>query len=137
MAWVVAIVRVLFGAFFVISGLNGLVPEPFMPTPAFEGQAKEWLGILVASNYMKVVKVLELLGGLFILSGRLAPLGLTLLTPVTVNILLFEIFLLGEPGMGIVWLGLCIALIGFYWRYFASVFTTTATLDRPTSPVHS
>ena len=47
---------------------------------------------------MNVVKVLELVGGALVLSGRLVPLGLVILTPVAVNILLFEIFLVGHPG---------------------------------------
>jgi len=45
------------------------------------------------------VKLVELTSGLMILTGRFLPLGLILLAPVSVNILLFHIFL--EPaGMG-------------------------------------
>ena len=75
---------------------------------------------------IKVVKVLELLGGLMLLSGRMAPLGITLLMPIAVNILLYEIFLLGKPGPGYGLVPLLGVLIGLYWRHFLSVFTVAA-----------
>ena len=68
------------------------------------------------------MKVLELVGGVLVISGRLVPLGLTILTPIAVNILLFEIFLLGSPGIGVVLLALCIVLIWAYRSHFAAVF---------------
>ena len=70
-------------------------------------------------GYMDVVKVLELVGGVLVLSGRLVPLGLVILTPVAVNILFFEIFLLGQPGLGVVLTALCIFLIWAYRSHFA------------------
>ena len=50
------------------------------------------------------------------------PLGLTLVTPVAVNILLFELFLLGQPGLGVVLTGLCAFLVWAYRSHFAGVF---------------
>ncbi|MBW2546413.1 MAG: hypothetical protein JRE82_04100 [Deltaproteobacteria bacterium] len=58
------------------------------------------MGVLMGTGYfMIVVKVVEVLAGLMILTGRFLPLGLILLAPVTVNILLFHIFL-DPAGMG-------------------------------------
>ena len=71
---------------------------------------------------MNVVKVLELVGGVLVLSGRLVPLGLAILTPIAVNILLFEIFLLGTAGPGVVLTALCFLLIWAYRSHFAAVF---------------
>jgi uncharacterized membrane protein YphA (DoxX/SURF4 family) len=52
------------------------------------------LGAFVATGYfMVVVKLVEITSGLMILTGRFLPLGLILLAPVSVNIMLFHIFL--------------------------------------------
>jgi uncharacterized membrane protein YphA (DoxX/SURF4 family) len=42
---------------------------------------------------MMVVKLVEVVSGLMILTGRFLPLGLILLAPVSVHILLFHVFL--------------------------------------------
>ena len=76
----------------------------------------------MASNYLKAVKVLELVGGALVLSGRLVPLGLVILTPVAVNILLFEIFLVGTAGPGLPLTALCAALVWAYRSHFAPLF---------------
>lgn len=57
-----------------------------------------------------------------VLSGRLVPLGLVIVTPVAVNIGLFDILLMGQPGLGIVLTGLCFFLVWAYRSHFASVF---------------
>ena len=86
------IVRILLGAAFVAFGLNYWLK--FMPTPGPPNeQAGAFMGALFASGFLQVVKVLEVIGGLCLLSGRLAPLGLTLLGPVLVVILLYDVFL--------------------------------------------
>jgi hypothetical protein len=72
--------------------------------------------------------VLELVGGALVLSGRLAPLGLVLLTPVAVNIALFDILLIGQPGLGVVLTVLCFFLVWAYRSHFAGVFTTNAKI---------
>jgi len=83
--------RVLLGLIFVVFGLNGFIGFIHMPPP--EGQAAAFLGAMFVSGYFKVVYVLEIIGGLLVLSGRFVPLGLTLLGPIVVNILLFHFFL--------------------------------------------
>jgi len=47
------------------------------------------------TGFLAVVKVIEVVGGALLLSGRFATLGLTLVGPVVVNIVLFDIFLAG------------------------------------------
>jgi uncharacterized membrane protein YphA (DoxX/SURF4 family) len=74
------------------------------------------------SHYMYVVGVLQVLGGLLLLTGRFAPLGLTLLGPVVVNILLFHIFL--EPTglpMAIVFSVLTLIVLWNYRAAFAGI----------------
>jgi hypothetical protein len=125
MKWVVIVVRTLVGLGFTFSGLTWFLPIMELPPPP-EGSAGTFGKLLMDTGYMNVVKTLELAGGLMLLSGRLAPLGITLLMPVAVNILLFELFLLKAPGPGVVLVPLLAFLVWGYRRYFAPVFTTSA-----------
>ena len=93
-----------------------------MPTPALPENATKFITALVASGYMDVVKVLEAVGGALVLSGRLVPLGLVLVTPVAVNIALWDVLLIGQPGLGVVLAGLCFFLVWAYRSHFAGVF---------------
>lgn len=134
MRWAVLIVRVLVGGMFVFASVAYFGKFMEQKPPESEHALAFMKGLFStagssAIKYMDVIKVLELTGGLLVLIGRLAPLGLTLLVPVTVNIALWEIFLAGlpMPPVGLILLGLEIFLLLAYRRYFASVFTTSAT----------
>jgi putative oxidoreductase len=84
------IAKILLGVAFLVFGLNGFLN--FLPIPPVEGKnAQAFLGALVGSGFLKVVKFLEIAGGFMVLSGRLAPLGLLLLGPIVVCIALFDI----------------------------------------------
>jgi uncharacterized membrane protein YphA (DoxX/SURF4 family) len=81
--------KLLLGGAFLVFGLNGFLN--FLPTPPVEGEnAKAFLGALAGSGFIKVVKALEVIGGILLLSGRLAPLGLLLLGPIIVVIGLYD-----------------------------------------------
>lgn len=126
MKWVVIVVRTLVGLGFAITGLDGFLHFIKAPPPEFRAPAMTFVGVLGDSEYIYVVKALELAGGLMLLSGRMAPLGITLLMPVAVNILLFELILVRQPGPGCVLVPMLAFLIWGYRRYFAPVFTTSA-----------
>lgn len=129
MGWVALVVRLVVGGIFTFGAVAVLFPQLGVPTPKPDNMPEEaatFLGLLMSSGYLKVIKVIELLGGLMVLSGRLAPLGITLVTPVAVNILLYEIFLLKQFGPGYFLAPLCGFLVFAYWRYFISVFTVMA-----------
>ena len=129
MKWAVIVVRTLVGLPFFVLGLNHFLNLFPMPQPeTFPQAAKDWGKLMTESHYMSAVKVVEVVGGLLLLTGRVAPLGLTLLTPVIVNILLFEVFLIGTPGGGVVLLALAVFLIWAYRSYFAPLFTTNAKI---------
>ena len=123
MFWAVLMARVVLGLPFVVFSLNyflHFMPNP--PAPSPESPAGQFGGLLYASGYLTAVKVLELAGGLLVISGRLVPLGLVILTPVAVNILLYEIFLVGQAGPGLALTTLCVALVWAYRSHFAPVF---------------
>ena len=87
----VLVARILLGLTFLVFGLNGFLNFLHMPMPP--GPAGQVMGVLFISHYLHVVFVVEVIGGLLLLSGQFIPLGLILLGPVIVNILLFHTFL--------------------------------------------
>ena len=111
---VTIIARVLLGLVFVVFGSNiffHFIPAPPLPaTPA-----GDFSKALMQSNYIHVIGLLQVIGGLLILIGRFVPLGLTLLGPVIVNILLFHIFL-DQSGLP---MALVVSVLALFllWRY--------------------
>ena len=123
MFWAVLVARVLVGLPFLVFGLNHFVPFITMAAPPdLPVNAKTFADVLTATKYMDVVKVLEVVGGALILSGRLVPLGLVITTPVVVNIALWDLLLMGQPALGVVLTGLCGLLIWAYRSHFAPLF---------------
>jgi putative oxidoreductase len=124
----VVISRVLLGLGFTVFGLNILVP--FLPMPPFPAgsPALQFVTIMGSSYWMSVVGIFELVGGILLLAGVTAPLGLALLAPVLVNILSFHTLLLGGEGIapGLVFSILEIFLLYSYRSYFQSILTTKA-----------
>lgn len=86
------IARTLLGLIFVVFGSNAFLNFIHMPPPP-EGLAGDYMKALFVSHYFYVVAIVQVAGGLIVLSGRFTALGLTLLGPVIVNILCFHIFL--------------------------------------------
>ncbi len=122
------ICRLLLGLAFFVFGLNKL--HPFIPATMPPGDAGAWSLLMVNHHWMTVVGLFEVVGGLFLLSGRFVPLGLTLLAPIVVNILLFSfLFVPGSAGPGIVVAVLLTFLIYAYRDYFISLFTVKAEVS--------
>ena len=108
------IVRVLLGLMFVVFGSNiflHFIPMPPLPATL----ARDFSKALMQSHYIYVVGLLQVIGGLLLLTGRYVPLGLTLLGPVIVNILLFHIFL-DRSGLP---MAIIVAVLALFllWRY--------------------
>ncbi len=80
------------------------------------------------THWMHVVGVFQVIGGLLVLSGGAAPLGLALLAPVLVNILAFHALLMNGEGLapGLVFSSLEGFLIYGYRAHFAGLLTTKA-----------
>lgn len=119
------IARYLLGAAFVVFGINGFLD--FLPPPEPTQDGAVFLDLLDDSGFIVVVKLLEITGGLAILSGRYLPLGLTLLGPIVANILLYHLFF--DPAN--IAMGLVVGVLwGFLmWAHrssFASLFAPPA-----------
>ena len=117
------IARVLLGLVFLVFGLNAFFH--FVPMPPPKNEAGAFMGALFSSGYLYAIKCFEVAGGLLLLIGRKVPLGLTLLGPVIVNILFYDIFLdhSGLP-MGIVVAALALFLLRAYRSAFAGLLAS-------------
>ncbi len=123
MKYLIHTCRILLGLAFVIFGTNiflHFIPGSDQTPP---GDAGVFAGVLMHSGYMYVIGALQVLGGLCLLTGRLAPLGLTLLGPVLVNILLFHIFFAPEGiVVGAVLTVMALFLLWVYRYKFPAIF---------------
>lgn len=82
----------LLGGMLVVFGLNGFLN--FIPMSPPEGEAGIFMGGLAASGYFfPLLKLTEIGVGLALLLRRFVPLALTILAPITINILAFHLFL--------------------------------------------
>ena len=84
----VIVARILLGLLFLVFGLNGFLN--FLPMPAPQGLAGQYLGALFVSHYLEAVFLLEIVAAGLLLANRFVPLALALLGPILVNILLFH-----------------------------------------------
>jgi len=87
----IVIARFLLGLIFLVFGLNGFLH--FIQSTLPSGTGGQFVGALVASNYLVVVFLLQLVSAILLLVNRHVPLALTLLAPIIVNILMFHILM--------------------------------------------
>ena len=93
------IARYLLGLMFTIFGLNGFfhfIPQP----PPANPLALQFFGAVTASHFAAFFYVVQVLGGLLLLSGFFVPLALTLLAAELYNILAFHLTLESGAGIG-------------------------------------
>ena len=127
MKWAVLAARFFVGLVFTLFSVVFFLKVPMDEPPADENALK-FIGSLAATDYLFAVKILELLGGILLLSGRLTPLGLVILVPITVNIALYDVLMLKltAPPAGLILLALEGFLMWAYWPYFAPFFRPKA-----------
>lgn len=90
----------LLGAAFIVFGslfLLNLMPD--QPKPPEGSFAALFMGAFVPSGYLAFVKVLEILGGIFVLLPGMRNFGLLVLGPIIVNILAFHLFIMKGVGL--------------------------------------
>jgi putative oxidoreductase len=124
----VLIARILLGLIFVFFGVNGYLN--FLHAPMPTGQAGQYMGVMFGSFYMYFVSLVQLVGGVLLLSGQFIPLALVLLGPVLVNVLLFHISF--QPaGLPPALLSTVLWFIIFfgYRRAFAGIFAQKAPVN--------
>ncbi|MEP5613741.1 MAG: DoxX family protein [Cyclobacteriaceae bacterium] len=98
------VARYLLGLIFLVFGLNGFLG--FLPQPDMGPEAGAFMGALVSTGYFfPMVKLLEVVSGILLLTGKYVPLAIAILGPITLNIFMFHAVM--EPG------GLPIAIVVF------------------------
>jgi hypothetical protein len=107
------IARSLLGVIFVVFGSNMFLHFIPMPPPP-EGPARDFMTALFVSHFLFCIGALQVAGGVLLLGGRWAPLGLTVLGPVIVNILAFHV-LMAPAGLGMAIVVSALALF-LVWR---------------------
>ncbi len=129
MKYAILITRILLGLAFVVFGSNIILH--FLPMQPMAGNAGLFMQAVGTTGYMKVIGLVQIVGGLLLLVGRFVPLGLTLLAPIVVNILLFHLFL--APS-GIPVALLVVVLEGFllfaYRASFLGIFAADPLVTR-------
>jgi hypothetical protein len=120
------IARVLLGLLFTVFGANGFLH--FIPMQPPAGLAGQYMGALFASHYLVIVFLVQLVGGLLLLSNRFVPLALVLLGPVIVNILCFHAFLAPEGiPMAVLTAVLWFVVFASVRSAFAGIFASKVT----------
>jgi putative oxidoreductase len=134
MSRIPSILRILLGLGFTVFALNyffPFLPAQDPPPPA----ALPFLGAFADSGFLTLVKVIELAGGLLLLSNRFVPLALALLAPIIVGIVAVHALLAPATiGMALVFLVLELALAWSYRGAFAPMLRARTTPD-PFAPV--
>ena len=122
--------RILLGLVYFVFGLNFFLH--FLPTPPSNGGvADAFTGGLFQSGYFfPMLKGLEVVLGAMLLIGSFVPLALVVLMPISVNILLFHIFLAPDSSvMGIVIVLVQIFLAWAYRSYYNPLFVRKTSIS--------
>lgn len=87
------VARILLGFLFAFGAIMFFLGK--MPNPQIdpESPVAHFMKAVGSTGFMNAVKGLELVGGLLLLSGRFTNLALTLLGPVVVGIILFNVLI--------------------------------------------
>ncbi|MEC4003615.1 DoxX family membrane protein [Flavobacterium sp. SUN052] len=117
------IVRLLVGALMLFASLSYFFKFGEQPAPV--GVMKTLMDGFMASKYiLPLAKSVELICGLTIISGKFMKIGAVVLVPVTLNILLINVFMMPEgiPIAAALFLG-NLFLIYVNWSSYKQLFT--------------
>jgi uncharacterized membrane protein YphA (DoxX/SURF4 family) len=122
--------RIVLGLVYFIFGLNFFLN--FIPTPPQTGGLSEIFltGLFQSGYFFPFLKGIEVLLGAALLTGVFVPLVLVILMPISLNILLFHVFLTDNALMSIVIIALQLYLAWAYRDYYKPLFErkTSASL---------
>jgi uncharacterized membrane protein YphA (DoxX/SURF4 family) len=128
MKYAVWLVRLIFGGWMVPAGLNHFLP--LFPQPQGTGLSGEVFQALFASHLFDMVKAVELLAGICVLTGVFTPLALVVCMPVSFCVFWWDNPLSGwgspaNPyGQAVLFCNLVLCLA--YWNSYRSMFTLKA-----------
>jgi len=119
--------RIVLGLIYFVFGLNFFLN--FLPVPPqSEGPSETFLtGLFQSGYFFPFLKGIEVILGAALLIGVFVPLVLVLLMPITLNILLFHVFLTDNAIMSIVIIALQLYLAWAYRDYYKPLFEWKAS----------
>ena len=122
--------RIILGLVYAVFGgmglaiVLGLMPMP--NAPMSEAATKFMEGIQATGYFFPLLKVTEVVCGLMLLFGCAAPLALVVIAPVTLHIILFNLFLSSGAENFVLPLVMalaqCVAMSG-YWKIYQPLFS--------------
>lgn len=116
-------IQIIFGIYLAFFGLIGYFVE--MPAPPYNEAGLAFLMALFATGYMiHMISVIFVLSGLMFIFNRWSAFGAILLAPISVNIVLFHVFL----DLTAWWMALIFALVNGYliwvhWPRYIPIFS--------------
>lgn len=116
------LVRIVLGIILIVFGSN--MVHPFIPLPPPTGAAADFMSSLGATGYIfPVVGILEVAIGAMLLLKKWVAFALILLAPISINILLFHLFL-DIPGVSVALLVAILNVIMIYkhWKQYIPLF---------------
>ncbi|MBL7715538.1 MAG: DoxX family membrane protein [Bdellovibrionales bacterium] len=113
--WGPLVARVLLGLVFTGAGIAAFAGGLKFPDGIPEPMATFARGIAVTTYFMPLLKGLEVICGLMLLSGRFVPLALVILAPIVVNILGVHLFMARD--------GLVLAIVIFALEGYLALFS--------------
>ena len=118
----VTVLRILLAVILIVFGSNKFFN--FIPAPPMEGPPAEFMGALFQTGYFfPMLAIVETLAGLLLLFNKWIRFALVMLVPVSVNILLFHIFLAPSSiGPGALLAVLNGLLIYSGWKHYKPLF---------------
>lgn len=91
------VIRILLGALFLFGGIAYFLTTPPEMPP---GDMATYMAGLMASHYfMTLLKITEIMCGLFLVSGFFVPLALVILAPISINIFFVHLMLMGPSTL--------------------------------------
>ena len=73
----------------------------FLAMPPMSGDAGAFAGLLYTTGFLAVVKVLEVVIAVLLIVPATRALAALLIAPISINILLFELLIAHQPGIGV------------------------------------
>ena len=115
--------RILLGLIFLVFSLNywlQFIPIPGQP----EGShGANFMGAIFATKFLMLVKILQLISAVLLLSGRYVNLALTLLGPIIISIALFHLLVApGNYGLTVVLCVLALVTLIGQKNYLRAIF---------------
>ena len=105
-------------------GLNKFIQFDFIPSPQIPNEASEFIKSLSATGYvLPFMGIIEIFIGVLLLLRKWTPFALLVLVPISLNVLLFHIFL-NITGIlpSLLTVGINIILIYKYWKAYKPLF---------------